>query len=217
MNDITLGISSYSNFLKITLYDNKKYLNYSRRTLNLEDVMFEEINKMLIKFNAGFRDIKRICIVKGPGRFTGIRSAYCFASVYNAVSKVELYGVSIFELLVYNVFERDRCDGEVFVITNAFKEEYYLMGYKITGSRIIPTKGPLWLFKDELLKKIKGFDGLVITDDEDNDMTYKMLSGFKKADLSISRVIPENIIKAALFFKNKDIEPLYLKPAKFEL
>lgn len=217
MNKITLGVSSYSSFLKISLTNGEKYLNYSQRITNFEEVMFEQIKKMVKSFKCDFKDISKICLVNGPGRFTGIRSSYAFASVYTALSGCDVRGVDVFELLTYNVFEKDKRDKKIRTVLNAFKDEYYLADYEIKKEKIFLKTNPVWISKDGLLKKMKGFDGLVITDHEDNPGVYDLFSGYKKADLSISKVICENIIKAANYFDKKDISPFYLKPAKFEL
>ncbi|MGC8728546.1 MAG: hypothetical protein ACP5SD_04680, partial [Elusimicrobiales bacterium] len=70
MNKITLGVSSYSSFLKISLTNGEKYLNYSQKITNFEEVMFERIKKMVKIFKCDFKDISKICLVRGPGRFT---------------------------------------------------------------------------------------------------------------------------------------------------
>lgn len=217
MNKITLGVSSYSSFLKISLTNGEKYLNYSEKITNFEEVMFERIKKMLKIFKCDFKDISKICLVRGPGRFTGIRSSYAFASVYTALSGCEVRGVDVFELLTYNVFEKDKRDKKIRTVLNAFKDEYYLADYEIKKEKIFLKATPVWISKENLFKKMKGFDGLLITDNEDNPGVYDLFSEYKKADLSLSKVICENIIKAANYFDKKDISPFYLKPAKFEL
>lgn len=217
MSSISAGISSYSSFLKISVTDGKRYINYSEKIINFEEIMFNKINEMTRKFGIKFSDINHIHIIRGPGRFTGIRASYAFASVYSAISGCKISGTTVFEHLVYNFFEKKYEDGDIRVVLNAFKDEYYLAEYSVKKSKINLKIKPLWLSKNELVKKMKGFKGTVITDDEDNPDIYRILSEFKIADRAISKIIPENIIKASFYFKNKDISPFYLKPAKFEL
>ena len=217
MNKITVGISSYSSFLKLSLSNGKRFINFSNKGVNSEEIMIEKISELSKKLNSDFKKIEKICIVRGPGRFTGIRISYSFARVYNAISRAQVYGVSVFELLTYNVLNKYQRDCEIRVVLNAFKDEYYLAGFKIRKGVIKSDLKPRWDSKEGILKKLKGFKGMVITDYEDNLYTYEFLNGFEKAPIEISKVIEENIIKAALYFKNKEIKPIYLKPAKFEL
>jgi hypothetical protein len=57
---------------------------------------------------------------------------------------------------------------------------------------------------------------MIISDEEESNV-YDMLKGKKISPIHLSKIEPEDIYKAAIYFKNKDIKPIYLKPAKFEL
>ncbi len=217
MNKAIVGISSYSSYLKISVFNGSKYLGFSKEVINFEELMFKKINSMLLKFKLDFKDISAVCIVKGPGRFTGIRSSYTFASVYNVISGAQVYGIDVFKLFVYNIFENDKTDKRVRVVLNAFKDEYYISEYLIENRKIKNIISPKWVYEKKLLKMMRNFDGILISDDEDNKKVYEIFKDYKKADERLSRVIPENIIKACLYFKEKDIKPYYLKLAKFEL
>ncbi|MGC8866648.1 MAG: hypothetical protein ACP5IO_05940 [Elusimicrobiales bacterium] len=217
MSELIAGVSCYSSYLKISVRDGKKNLSYSRKIINFDDVMILQLIKMTERLGFSFKDIKTLCVVKGPGRFTAIRSIYTFASVYKAISGCRVFGVDVFDCLAYNLFTLDSSDKEVAVILHAFKDEYYLSFYSFRAKKIIREEKPQWLFFDDVLKKTKGFKGVIISDMEEFSKEMACFKDIKLAPASISKIIPQNIIDAALYFGSEDFEPFYLKPAKFEL
>lgn len=218
---LTLGLSTYGNFLKISIYDGKKFCNSSSKYLNQEEIFFENINKLLKKIGGNFKDFENICYINGPGRFTGIRIAYTFAGVYSVLSGAKLYSVTTFDCLVYNLYEKllpKKIDTEIAVILRAFKDEFFLSYYKLSKDKLKNVAKPVWLKGEELSEKLSSFKGYVIGDAEEFKDIYKLVKGKSiVADYSISKIKPENIIKSALYFKNKEKRPIYLKPAKYEI
>ncbi|MEF3279866.1 MAG: hypothetical protein K6357_02725 [Elusimicrobiota bacterium] len=214
---IICGISACSSFLKIAISDGLNLSCFSEQILNFEDKMFEVIIKLLKKYGADFKDISDFCVVRGPGRFTGIRSVYSFVKVYQAISKCRVWGVDVFELLAYNLFLVDKRDVEIAVIIHAFKEEFYLAKYVIKNGSLIRKYDPGWLLFSDVCGKLKNFKGIALTDAEDYPQTVKMFKNLKFADQNLLKIDERNIINAAMFFGKKDISPFYLKPAKFEV
>lgn len=213
--NIILGLSSYASNLKGCLYADNRYFSFSVNTLNHEDFLFKKVSELLKKNNLKFKDITAVCNVNAPGRFTGLRISYTFATILNSIARIKLYGVSVFDILAYNVFISNGNDKDIMVLLHCFKDEFYLARYKIKRNKLYKVSKPVWLYKEEVLTRIKKFKGLVVADVEEYPDIYKIFPVAEKADVNISRVIPENIIKASLYFNSTDIKPLYLKPAKF--
>lgn len=213
------GVSCYSNFLKICLEYNNNIVFYSRKVFNFDDLMIKEIEYLALKLKKDFKDIKSLCVLRGPGRFTAIRTVFTFASVYSSISGCEVYGVDLFGCLSYNIFEYDNSDKDIAIISHAFRDEYYLAFYKISRKRLFQLTKPQWLFFNEIVEKLKSFDGFLIYDRDEFEFDISKINN-KKIKLphsKIMRVIPRNIIRSSLYFKNKNYEPIYLKPAKFEI
>jgi hypothetical protein len=88
--------------------------------------------------------------------------------------------------------------------------------YHRVGNSPVRIGKPLWVFEKELLRFIDKWNDMIISDEEDGNL-YHILPIKKLADRSISRILPKDIADVALYFKNTDITPIYLKPAKFEV
>jgi tRNA threonylcarbamoyl adenosine modification protein YeaZ len=215
MSDLICAISTHSKKLNIYLFDGVKSFSFSKEILNMEDLIFEEIKKGLREMNRKFSDISVVCSVIGPGRFTGLRISYTFASVLSVISRCKVYGVDVFDLLAYKFFMNYPNEENLCVVLRAFKNEYYYCTYKNKGFPIKKIK-PKWVFENDLLNFIKKWNYMIISDEEESNV-YDMLKGKKISPIHLSKIEPEDIYKAAIYFKNKDIKPIYLKPAKFEL
>ncbi len=217
MSKLLAGISCYSSYLKISVKTDKKALSYSKKVINFDNLMVLQLEKMTRQLGFDFGDIKTLCIVRGPGRFTAIRSVYTFASVYKAISGCRVFGIDVFDCLVYNLFIYDSSDKDVAVILHAFRDEYYLSFYSFSSGRIIRKKEPVWLFFEDAVKEIDGFKGVVITDMEEFSTEMSRFKSLNFAPPSVSKIIPSHIIDSAVYFGLQNFQPIYLKPAKFEL
>ena len=215
MSDLICAISTHSKKLNIYLFDSVKSFSFSKEILNMEDLIFEEIKKGIREMNRKFSDISVVCSVIGPGRFTGLRISYTFASVLSVISRCKVYGVDVFDLLAYKFFMNYTNEENLCVVLRAFKNEYYYCTYKNKSFPIKKIK-PKWVFENALLNFIKKWNYMIISDEEESNV-YDMLKGKKISPIYLSKIEPEDIYKAAIYFKNKDIKPIYLKPAKFEL
>ena len=66
---------------------------------NISEILILEIEKFLKKSKVSIRNFKSICIITGPGSFTGIRSALTFAKSLKLTMKLNLVGLSKFEII----------------------------------------------------------------------------------------------------------------------
>ncbi|PIS46676.1 MAG: hypothetical protein COT17_07340 [Elusimicrobia bacterium CG08_land_8_20_14_0_20_51_18] len=218
---LTLGVCTVGSFLKLSVYNGERYFNFSKKILNQEELFFDKLGELAGKAGGGFGDFGKICVINGPGRFTGMRISYTFARIYEALSGAELYGASVFDALAFNLYEKLSIGGRfrnagVSVVCRAFKDEFYLCRYEIKKNTLRRVSEPLWLKAGEAAEKLRSFSGTVVGDSEEYGGIYGLSPSAEKAGASVSLIKPENIIKSALYFKKRDIKPLYLKPAKYE-
>jgi len=217
---LTLGLCTIGNFLKVSIYNDKKFFVFSKKYLNQEEILFKVINRLVLKTGGSFQDIQNICYINGPGRFTGMRISYTFANIYKVLSGAKIYCATAFDCLAYNLYERLKNENniDIAVILRAFKDEFYLCYYKIWRGNIKKVSPYFWLKDYDLLKKLSNFSGYLIGDKEEYSDIYKFAGKNSiVCDDSISLIKSENIIRSALYFKNPDKKPLYLKPAKYEV
>ena len=97
-------------------------------------MLFPAVNSALEAAGAELQDIERIFIVRGPGRFTGIRISLTFASMLKYLNKTEVRGATLFEVLRRQVetskkfaaWKKENPSGALAVVLHAFREEYFL-------------------------------------------------------------------------------------------
>ncbi len=238
---IILGLSTAGSNIKIALKNTSgKFRVKSVKEFNQEKVFFKIIEKLLSFEKAELKDIGGICVVKGPGRFTGIRISLTFASMMKALTGIKVFTVTAFEIFAFQVFESlgfkkwviKAKNPKIAVILHAFKKEYFLQVFKpllrqgyegqAKKNTILPKSiiKPEWLDEESIKTRIKNLKGdvYIIADiQEDADIYRLAAKNNEKAPVKISKIMPENIIKTGLIKKDENISPLYLKPARYEM
>ena len=71
----------------------------SKQLKNISEKLVLEIEKALSKLKLGYKSIKKIIVITGPGSFTGIRSSITFVKILNLYLKIKVLGLSKFEIL----------------------------------------------------------------------------------------------------------------------
>ena len=68
--------------MRLAIINNNKTISKEIKTKkNISEILIIEIDKFLKKSKKNFKKIKSICVITGPGSFTGIRSALTFANL----------------------------------------------------------------------------------------------------------------------------------------
>jgi len=195
-----------------------------RKGIKQEKLLFPVLEKVLGKLDAQLKDVSRVCIVRGPGRFTGIRISLTFASMLKELNQTRVYGVTVFDALyrqnknsrAFTAWRKTHADGVMAVILHAFREEYFL---QIFGEQ---ESAPAWLSRTELQRTLAEYKNpLFIVGTDKNFASLTELAG------SYGTLAPFTScrVRAAQLFACCDdetcaqqaLEPLYLKPARFEL
>ena len=136
---IIIGLSTAGSNIKIALKNAAgKFRIKSVKEFNQEKVFFKIIEKLLSFEKAELKDIGGICVVKGPGRFTGIRISLTFASMMKALIGIKVFTVTAFEILAFQAFKSlafkkwlaKAKNPKIVVILHAFKKEYFLQIFK---------------------------------------------------------------------------------------
>ena len=98
-SQVTLGIDTSGGMLLITAQKDGKRVVRRRKGIQQERMLFPAVQSALDAVGGRLQDVTKICLVRGPGRFTGIRIALTFASMLQALNQTQVYGITLFELL----------------------------------------------------------------------------------------------------------------------
>lgn len=210
--------------LLIGVEKNGQIFKARRSGIKQEKLLFAVLNRLLGKAGANLQEISRIFIIRGPGRFTGIRIALTFASMLGMLNKCEIKGATLFEVIyhqvlasrAYKVWKKSHPDGVIAVVLHAFREEYFL--------QIFDTKNtsPRWLSREELVTVLAAStkDLLVAGTDKDfAPLDHLLGQSYALAPYQVCRVQAKTLFALAQQsnWTRQALEPLYLKPARFEL
>lgn len=221
---ITVAINSSGAPLMVAVSDGVKTHVRRRSGIKQERLLFPALQAGLEKLGATLQDVKRVCIIRGPGRFTGIRIALTFASMLRALNKAEVYGATVFELLymqavgsrTFTSWKKQHPAGVLAVILHAFRDEYFLQIFD--GS----AKKPLWLSREELLSRLAcDTRPLYLVGNDKNgsslsELTENQYTLAPAKDCTVRADSLLALVNRPEFAQNA-LEPLYLKPARFEL
>lgn len=222
---IILGMDSSGPTLMTCAFDGHKTYTVRKTGIKQERFLLPQIEKLLAKAGAQLPDIKKIFFVRGPGRFTGIRISLTFASMLSYLNGTQTASATVFEILrqqvdqsaEYAAWKKQNPAGLLAVVLHAFREEYFLQFFGAEA------QGPFWLSKEDLLAKLKERTEPLYCAGTDREGTslQELLSGIActLAPMKDCVIRPQTLIdmSADEAYQKNALEPLYLKPARFEL
>lgn len=224
MQGCTLVMDTSSSPLLLALEKDGKIISAHRKGIKQEKLLFPVLRGLLAKAGADLKDISRIFIIRGPGRFTGIRIALTFASMMQFLNKCEVKGATLFDVIfrqvtasrAYKMWRKQHTAGAVAVVLHAFREEYFLQIFDDKHA------GPQWLSREELLAQLAAYPAPLFvagTDKEFAPLDGLVGSAYTLARYADCRVQPRTLVALAQEeqWAQNALEPLYLKPARFEL
>ena len=200
-------ILDFTKSLKIAIINKdiliQKELNSKK---NISEILIFEIEKFLKKTKVNIKKIKSIYIITGPGSFTGIRSALTFAKSLKLTMKLNIFGLSKFQIInskiKINKFNKTRCIFLYFKNKQLFSQTF--KGYKaINEARLINldkeklkfNNDITYIYDNVLLESSLGIEFL-----KRNDNSHFVDYNFKE----INELIVNNMID------NTDPKPLYI-------
>ncbi len=221
---VILGLDTSGAPLTVALEADGKVYARRRKGVKQERLLFPAVNSALEAAGAALQDVSRIFIVRGPGRFTGIRISLTFASMLKYLNKTEVRGATLFEVLrrqaeaskKFLAWKKLNPSGALGVVLHAFREEYFLQIFDGQNA------APAWLSREELLERLNGYSApLMLAGSGKNASPLAELAGgrFAYADEKDCFVRPATLVAMAKddSLAQDALEPLYLKPARFEL
>ena len=221
---ITLALDSTGPTLLAAVSDGEKKFTLRHSGIKQERFLLPLIERALAKLQADLTDVKKVFVVRGPGRFTGIRISLTFASMLRELNGTNVAGATLFDILrrqaeeshAFLRWKKEHDDGVLAVVLHAFREEYFL---QIFDGHQEP---PKWMNRDELLQKISDCQVplyAVGTDKDGASLAVLLPSDCRLAPLADCRVRGQTLLEMAQnpIYEKDALEPLYLKPARFEL
>ena len=221
---ITLALDSTGPTLLVGAFDGKKSVSARQSGIKQEQFFLPLIERALKKLDAQLPDVGRVFVVRGPGRFTGIRISLTFASMLKELNSATVCGATRFDILrrqveqskAYFQWKQEHDRGVLAVVLHAFREEYFLQMFD--GKN----EPPQWMNREELLQKITTCrESLYVagTDKDEQSLALLLPRSCRLAPLADCHVRAQTMLEMAQnpIYEKDALEPLYLKPARFEL
>ncbi len=200
-------ILDFTKSLKLAIFSKNILLTKELNTQkNISEILIIEVEKFLKKSKISINQLKSIYVITGPGSFTGIRSALTFAKSLKLTMKLNLYGLSKFEIINFK-FKINKYNENRRIFLHYRDSQFFsqtFKGYKsIDEVRLIN-------FNDEKLKLNNKLTYIY------DNILFKALAEnetFKKEDslhlvtynfIEINEIIINNMID------NTDPKPLYI-------
>lgn len=221
---VVLGLDTSSSPLRIAVSKQGRTSFRRRSGIKQERLLFPAVHSALAAVCGALQEVKKVFIVRGPGRFTGIRIALTFASMLKYLNQAEIYGATVFEILKYQVehsldfqqWKKKHPQGALGVVLHAFRQEYFLQIFDEKN------ENPKWLSYEELQTQLAAYSNpLFLAGTGAGGVPLRtILTGpytwAKKTDCVVRPATLLTLCEDTTFAKNA-LEPLYLKPARFEL
>lgn len=221
---LVLGLDSSNSPLLVVLADGDKQYSVRRSGVKQERLLFPAINAVLKKADATLQDIATVFFIRGPGRFTGIRISITFASMMSFLNRSKVMSTTVFQVIRYQTthslkfkhWQKQNPKGHLAVVLHAFREEYFLQLYD--GAN----QAPMWLSREKLLEVLAQYPAPLFiagTDKDAQPLDVLLGGGYTLADFKHCVIHPKTLIalSADETYRINALEPLYLKPARFEL
>ena len=216
-------MDSSSSPLTLALSAGGKVYGARRAGIKQEDLLFPTLKKLLAKAGCSLKDVKRFFFIKGPGRFTGIRISITLASVLREINGAQIAGASVFDVLAQTARNTREFKnwlaanprGAAVVISHAFRDEYFAQIFD-------GAQKPLWAQKEDLLALFnKQKNPLFIIGCGREGEALKNIfpsARFTFAPPKLNKITAQAMLdfKPAAQTIAQTLEPLYLKPARFE-
>ena len=221
---VTLGLDTSGGQLLVAARRGGKKSVRRVKGIQQERLLFKAVQAVLHQTGGTLAEVKKISLVRGPGRFTGIRIALTFASMMQQLNGACVYGITLFDLIhrqvqdspLFRRWKKEHTQGAVAVVLHAFREEYFLQIFDATS------QPPRWLSREELLQQLAAYRGALLVAGNGKpgeslaQLTQNMYALAAEKDCHVR---PEVLLALAQdeSLRPKALEPLYLKPARFEM
>ena len=166
-------------------------------------LLFTAVDRILKKAGLGLEDLSALAAASGPGRFTGIRIGMTFCAVAGSRLKIPVVAINRLEALAFReaAAAREAGSKSICAVVPGWKEEKFYQVFSC-GQRPRPCGPPVWATRD----------GWALA-----------WHGIKESGSVVVEAVPgaSEVLALALDLLSRKrlpaFEPLYLKPAGYEL
>ena len=129
-------VLDFTQSLRLSLINKNQYFSKELKSKkNISEILILEIDKFLKKSKTNIKKIKSIVVITGPGSFTGIRSALTYAKSLKLIAKLNVFGLSKFEIINSKIKESKLNENQCIFLH--FKDNQFFtqsfIGPKATG------------------------------------------------------------------------------------
>ncbi len=129
-------VLDFTQSLRLSLINKNQYFSKELKSKkNISEILILEIDKFLKKSKTNIKKIKSIVVITGPGSFTGIRSALTYAKSLKLIAKLNVFGLSKFEIINSKIkkskLNKNQCIFLHFKDNQFFTQSF--IGFKATG------------------------------------------------------------------------------------
>ena len=201
-------ILDFTQSLKLAIINNNETIIKEIKTKkNISEILIIEIDKFLKKSKKNFKKIKSICVITGPGSFTGIRSALTFAKSLKLTTKLDIFGISKFEI-INSQFKSNKYNKKKCILLHFKDKQFFLQTFKehkaIEKAKLLNLDNEELRFND---KTTYIYDNILFRDLLENTVKASIKKNFHLIDYNLDG-LREIIIKNAI--DNSEPKPLYI-------
>ncbi|MCX8057126.1 MAG: tRNA (adenosine(37)-N6)-threonylcarbamoyltransferase complex dimerization subunit type 1 TsaB [Ignavibacteria bacterium] len=211
-----LSISSASDILSLAIVEDDKILNSfssegNRRHAELISIKIKELMESL---KLKFSELDGVCVNLGPGSFTGLRVGLATAKGIVFGAKVNLYGYTNFEELLYRGINEKNINGKVAVVIHSRQNEFYFGAFQVLEKKFTQLDVFELMKLDELKIHSHNFD-FIISEKKYAQLLMNEINNVEIVPLENDAYFGALIVQQnpqKYLCENYDyLEPLYLK------
>ena len=198
-------ILDFTRSLHLALINNNQFKSKEIKTKkNISEILILEIDKFLNKSKVNINKIKSICVITGPGSFTGIRSSLTFAKSLRLTSKLDIVGISKFEMINFKTkINKKKC-----ILLHFKNNQFFAQTFKgnkaLDEVRLLNFDNQKFRYNKHMLYI---YDNIVLEKFLENKIIGNMKKNFHLVKYSLTE-LEEIILKNTI--DNSDPKPLYI-------
>ena len=197
--------------------DGEKYyldIEFSKHS----ETFFPMLDNFLKEHNTKLEDINNLCVVVGPGSFTGIRIGLSVAKMFSYVLNQKCIKVNALEVLAYNMIDNNF--QNICSVINAGSGNLYYQLFTKKGDYLEEITSPRvcnFIQFEKIKEKLEDFE-YVYYDNNEKKFDFVIFQN-KKQNFSAKslELLMEQKIKKEEFISYKNLIPLYLRTSQAEI
>ncbi|MFA6433509.1 MAG: hypothetical protein WCW52_02310 [Elusimicrobiales bacterium] len=165
---LTAGICTSGSRVKLSALAGGRFYNLSKKALNQEKVLFSMFDRLLGGLRPGaaartsgrykpgrpghsagqgksggrLAGVGTLCVITGPGRFTGLRVGLTLAGILKTLAGIRVYSSTLFDILAaqaaaskeFRTWAAGKNEPRIVALVHAFKDEYFCQAFQARGA-----------------------------------------------------------------------------------